>query len=525
MRLKLLIALLLVAGCATEKEPDSSEPVKPAARGPAQRLADPDPSVSAAAREELLALDDLAAPRLRADAENPANAAVRETLLEIVDVLEEKTLAVAREWLLLTRSGHLALESLKESSPSPRSVFLCWLTRPEEVAKGDESRFALRADDVRALGMLWLRGYTLADIGADAAAWRAFLDLHSDCSVTQLRLQGLKQRGYSVLGADANEVAREFLRAGNGSFLGERISSWGLRMQAGNLACDAFLMLLPEVFAFSASGDRSPSGLLPALEWIAINSGHFVWEQNRLTSNAGAEVFLTIYEGDNASHRLAALSELRRWPDRIPKDAWKLFNSAPSLVAHAMHRAGVPAPREALPLVLTALGDVNDPADLASIWNAGDLESLALDGEAESATRARAIRVLAAVYGDLGFTVCTSLLKPEQDRRVTNAAILALARLPGNAGLEMAEKWLDSAADGPDRIDIAIALARRGRRAGFDVILKRARGDLLDRRRAAMVREFVEGVPEADNDDRWAAWASGVGNYAWDAERRKWTAE
>lgn len=523
MRFLILVAILAVSGCAAEPRRDSSarESGKPAP-GPVQRLADPDPAVRAGARQELLRLDSLSSPRLRLDARRTEDPEVRKELLEIADLLEAQTWQAAKEWL--PEAQNLAIEGLENSIPSPCAVFLCWLSSPGECTTSQGSNRVLRPEDVRWAGRAWLMGYTLADFAQDSDAWRDFLERNIGCSATELRLRGLEQRGYAVVGGDPNLVAREFVRAGGASFLRESRDSWGRYLAPVDLRDRSFSRLLPSVFAFPATDDSSPPGLTQALEWIELNAGCFAWEQGRLVSHAGVEEFLSVYRGDNTSLRLAALGELRRWPDRIPKDAWSLVGDAPLQVAHAMHIAGIPVPREALPAVLAALGPANDPLNLSGIWIPEDLEALARD-DAEAATlRAQAVRVLAAVDAKRGQAVCDAVLKSRPGRPVEQAAILALARLPGDAGLKTVETWLAGAEDCSARLDVAVALARRGRSAGFEVILQRARADLLDRRRAAQVREFVEGVPAAEHDDQWPAWAASAGTYDWDASIQKWKA-
>ncbi|MEK7469557.1 MAG: HEAT repeat domain-containing protein [Planctomycetota bacterium] len=515
---RLRVALLLMAaGCATEPAP-----AKPAPAGPVERLADPDPAVSAAAREELLALDDFAVPGLRADAANTENLTARMALLEIADTIETRTLAVAREWESMPRYAmHLDFDVLEKSGVPPCAVFLRWLSRP----RGDEekpARSLFRSGDIQLLGLSWLRAYTFADLGKDPAAWREFLEKHHGRPVAGMRRQGLIQRGFEIADPDPNKAARAYRSAGNPGNLKASDGSRWISADPEDYLYQAFADLLGADFALPASSDKSPPHVQQALDWIELNDSWFAWEGGRLVSRAGAEEYLSVYHAGSALLRLVALAELRRWPERIPRDAWNLVDLAPSLVAHAMHCAGVPVPREALPVVLTALGPANDPGELAKIWNVGDLEALAQDKDAAISTRAEAIRVLATLDAQRGLALCTSILNTCKDRRLVSAAILACTRFPGNTGLDAAESWLAAAEDGPDRFDVAIALARRGRESGMEVILKRASGDLLDRRRAALVREFVEGVPDEDHDHEWKTWAAERKGFVWSPEVQKW---
>jgi hypothetical protein len=524
MRSLWLALVLMAAGCSTEEasRPAAPEPDKPAPAGPVKRLSDPDPAIRAAAREELLALDDLAVPGMRADAGKAENAGARLALLEIADVIEKRTLAVADDWEGLLRNGeHLTMDLVDSSRVPPCAVFLRWFTRPvAEERVGSRSAYAVA--DIRSLGLSWLQAYTFADFGTHSTSWRRFLEQNRGQPVAALRRRGLIQRGYAVDDPDPNKAARAYRSAGHPANLQAPGTGRWNHSDPEDYLHVAFVKLLGEVMAVPDPGDGLVPQVQTAMEWLELNSGCFAWEGNRLVSRAGAEEYLSVYRGENESLRIAALRELRRWPDRIPKDAWRLVASGPSLVAHAMHLAGVEAPREALPLVLTALGPANDPRDIAKIWNTADLEALVQDKEAAVSTRATALRVLASVDGEKGFSLCTSILKSGKDRPLVNAAALACTRFPGDAGLALAESWLATADDGPDKVDVAIGLARRGRSAGMDLIVKRAGADLLDRRRASLVREFVEGAPDEGHDHLWKEWAEKTKGLAWNAEEQKW---
>lgn len=521
-------SLLLLLLCASVSRADG------ALDRLATELASEDPAVRAAAREELLQSSERRVPALRAKAATVTDAEARAALLEIAELIEEgRPLECAKKFARKVVSRKLLLDDVRNWKVSPVAVFCCWLTRAELVVEEapvdgrDEWAPPLKAKDLEEAGERWLEAWTLADFGDDADAWAVFRSRVRDWSWTEIRLEGLTARGFRVREKDANVAAREFLSAGRIEGNAERRT---VRAAAAE-ATESFQLLLVQVFKGCPAMDPEEFAVDDVLDWIEACGETWQREGDRFVSSAGPDDFLSATRSPRSGVALAALEELRRWPDRIPADCWRLVEANPSLVTRAMHDAGIAVPKDRLAAVLRAMGSREDPRLVKEIWKSPDLAALARDREADPGDRERALRCLARIDPEAAAVAGSAVLddyirKAHADEHTVGRAAAVAAAATGTAeALDRAEAWLRLAPENYERIDVAIALARQGRRAGFDILVDRASRDLLDRRRCARARKCIEGAPSAENDDEWVDWAVNAGtNYAWDAQLKKWKA-
>ncbi len=508
-------ALLLILSASFARADDALDRL-------AADLASEDPAVRAAARSQLLKSSERRVPAIRAAAANATDAEARAALLEIAETIAEgRPMQVATEWARRALRNDMLLDDVEGWEISPIAVFCCWMTRGEEIAAqaaADPDRPWLdQKPDVRLLakaGAHWLEAYTLAKFGDDLEAWKRFREKVQDWSWAEIRLEGLVERGYRVRDGDANVAVAEFLRAGR-------------RWRSGD-SRESFVKLVSAVFK-GRPGEGEPSDEERLLDWIEACGSTFAREGDRFVTSAGAEEFLSAVRHGSDGVALAALAELERWPDRVPEEAWRLAEANVNVVTRVMEKARLRVPRDRLPGVLRALGSESSARGLAAIWKHEDLSSLAQDREADPDDRVRAIRFLARLDREAAAAAGRGVLdayarEPHADEHaVARAAALAAADSGAKEALDGAEAWLKIAPENYERIDVALLLARHGRRAGFDLIVDRAARDLLDRRRCAKARKFIEGAPSAENDDEWGAWAgSETGDYAWDPASKKW---
>ncbi|MEK7465972.1 MAG: hypothetical protein AAB074_01040 [Planctomycetota bacterium] len=518
------ILLIIALALPVAADPDLS--------GLANRLASEDPEVRAAAREELLRQDERIAPALRAAAEKVEDAEARAALLEIAELLEEGgPLAYAKDWAWKAAGNQVTLDDVLGWKVAPERVFLCWLRRAdgiaEEVTRGNNLFREDRPDPrlLEAAGTRWLRAYTLAEIGPDAVAWETFRVKTRGMSWEEIRLEGLEGRGFRVRDADPDVVAAEFLLAGRVPLGGAQGRNVRPLRPATPEVVDSFARLTGGLF----KGCPVAGELDAALDWIEACGKTFWRKGSRIVSHAGPDDFVAATRSPREGVALAALAALENWPGRVPPECWGRVEANPSLVLRVMAKAGIPSPREHLPAVLRTLGKEPDAATIRRVTNTTDLSDLALERTADSEDRERAFRCLARVEAKAAGVAARSLLeayKAEdgfEGHVVARAAAIAAAEEGAPAGLDLAEDWLKLAPENYERIDVAIALARKGRRAGFDLIVDRARRDLLDRRRCAKVRDFVDSAPELLRDDLWPKWArDDAPACVWDEATKQW---
>ena len=524
------LAVLLVAVTPAFADPDVADL--------AIKLASDDPKVRRAARDELLKQAERVAPALRDAAEKATDAEARAALLEIAEFLEDGgPRAYAKDYAWRAARNELTLVEVLQWKVAPERVFLYWLKHSEgisEEAKGRDEKnpfFEEHPDPVKLAqaGTRWLRAYTLADIGADTAAWEAFRAKTRGMSWEEIRFEGLEGRGFRVRDADPDVVAAEFLLAGRIPLAGALAPGVRPLRPSTPEMMESFARLTGELFKGCPPQSREGQELDAALDWIEACGRTFWRKGNRIVSHAGPDDFVAATRSPRDGVALAALAELERWPERVPPECWSRVEANPTLVLRVMGKAAIPSPREHLPAVLRALGKEPDAAWIRRISNAADLASLARDRTADPEDRERAFRGLARVDARVAGESARALLeayKAEdgfEGHVVARAAAIAAIEDGMAESLDLAEAWLQLAPENYERIDVAIALARRGRRAGFDLIVDRARRDLLDRRRCAKVRDFVDGAPELLRDDLWPKWARDeAASYYWDEAAKEW---
>ncbi|MCE9581318.1 MAG: hypothetical protein K8T20_02255 [Planctomycetes bacterium] len=511
----------------------------PAIAGPdidalARRLGDEDPGVREAARKELLALDEDDAPALLAAAAKTADPEARAALREIAEIIADRRyIDCAKEWADAASSRRLELDDVRKWEVHPVSVFLCWVGEPErirtEIEGGGDTRMTGFekgwTENLQKAGYRWLRAWTLADLGEDPAAWRAFATRTRRLTWTAMRLEGLSSRGFRVLDPDPAVAAAELVAAWRPLQGGKRRNTVA---HGRSLSAETFLLLLRSIFGRNDGVPFPAPDVDAVLDWVEASRYRFTREKNRLTSLAVADDFLASLDSDRPGVQVAALEALKRWPDQIPEKGWELLPLDAERVAAAMDVAKRPIPREKLAGFLEALPPWTKPSKFSAIWVPGDLADL-ITTRSNQAARSLALDLLAGIDAAgarkaAATALSTYVAEPQKgEHSLARSAALEVARGKNAARLDLVERWLTVAPDKVERIDVAIALARRGRRVGFDLVVDRASRDLLDLRRGERFRKFVAGAPSHLHADRWSAWAAEAKDgYAWNASTKKW---
>jgi hypothetical protein len=536
----------------------AQEPLRPVL----EKLRSEDPAERREAKD-LMLLDpgaDLA--DVRAFAAGEVDAEARAAANEIAEILEYR---VHRVELLAAAENVLEgkLEKFESQGPASLNDLRRILKQPDYLAAdyeetrlfpsvtafgwdGDVGRFP--EDDagsrMASLTCAALAALTLADCGDGVSGWLEFVDRHSGAAWREIRLDGLASRGYRVRSRDANEAASELLRAWIHVRASARVDG-ALSDPAIRCSFDVFRRFAADLLDVEirrlGSADPIEAVSIGLETWVGLNSGHFEWLEGRLHSKASPQDYAESLENADPCIRVAALRVLEEWPGEIPEQAWELLADDAALVLRIMSAADRQVPPAAVPKALAAAGEAFDNPEYSGIWDVDSLKSIIEDPDSDLATRGFALDWLLLRCERPYFSITAreagggdkySYDNPRAARysastlaRQPAVSILIDACLGDESELNRVETWLQAAGPMEKFLDIAFALARRGRREGLRLICLRAYLTLPPSLRD-LVRDTVDGAPEGDDALAWQNWGwRDADPYEWNPARQKWELE
>lgn len=504
----------------------------------ARRLADEDPDVRRAAAEELLQLDESAAPAIRAEEDRATDPEARAALREIREELVERpNRELAVDWLYgwnftdadqppvaaLDAAGPRSLRALVWAMDNPGAVMEAADRRLRGRTNGVEPRVSrsFGTDVLQSLARAALEGLTLAR-SQDPHFWADFAEEARTLDWREIRLRGLESRGIAVRSVDASQGGAnlvDFWRTQIRDMVGRRV--WmapGFAQAFDGLVADLFAgdPLLPAV-------REREGGLGP---WLAACHGQFARDGDRWICLAGPAEFAAALDPSDLAVLKAALVALRHWPDRVPEDAWKWVKIAPLPVLRLRAAEGVPLAGVELVDALEITGEGSASEDLAPLWDLDRVAATFSDDSTPRFARLAAAAVLArrgerrhrAVLEEFIARDLPSTALPRQD--IAFIAALGLASRSEEDAVASAIHWVKNTYLGPARFEVMRQLVSAGHRGGLELYAETARLEVLPEEEQEWLRGQVEGAPARDDWEDWGkAEARG---YSWDPISRKW---
>lgn len=525
-----------------------------------ERLRSEDPAVRLEARARLLAATMADVPAIQRFAEGETDVEARAAAQEIAEVLEYRTRRdVLEKAIFAVFEGEI--EALERKGPKVLTV-LGEILRYSRIVVGDDlTVWVALSGDNRGMGLVGrgesedpgedpvevvvqrvgcaLAALTLAEFGGNVEAWLDFISKHEGSDWQAIRMDGLVSRGYGVHSADPQEAASELLRAWTA-----RVTSFGARECQMELCAEAESRALDGVLRTLLADlpTNQPEGLERfngAESWLRLNRRDFEWRGGRLCSRAGPREFAERLADGDPLVRIAALWALDVRGGEIPAAGWNVIRDAPEFALRLMARTGHAVPADCTPSFFEATAAL--PSCLLErepVLDPRALTKLVEDPSTEPIVRWRILRWLllradrtcfaigaeeAGGGKDIPYPSTRSRYQPWDGIENPMALpVLVDACLGDESDVDRAENWLAAAGAHEAFLDIASALARRGRRTGLFVIGIRASIGLPAQFRT-VARSLVEGAPSGDDAAEWRAWGDlDPDHYEWDPVRQLW---
>ncbi len=526
------------------------------------RLRSEDPVARSEARERLLRGTVADAPVIRGFALAEPDAEARAAAREIAEILEYRS---RRE--VLMKASFAAFEgeigALEKKGPKVISILGDVLRYSRVLVVEDLYAMATQYSEDSGLGFVGigetessgkepvevlkcrascaLAALTLADFGRNVEAWLDFIAKHEGVGWQNIRMDGLESRGFRVRSENPIEAASELLRAWSGqirAFPPGRSDDVASCTEAGIRSLEDLLRgLLEDV---PENGPGGLDGFHCAEFWLRLNRSDFEWREGRLHSRASPGDYAERLTDGDPLVRIAALWVLDAHGWEIPAAGWNVIRDAPEFALRVMSPTGHAVPPDCIPYYFEATAGV--PAFLlepAPPLDSQALTTLIEDPDTELIVRCRILRWLLLRADRARFSLnaadagggedipypCTRSRHAGWETPESPGALPVFvdACLGDEADLDRAERWLSAAGPHEVFLEIAAALARRGRRQGLLVIGVRASIGLPFEFRS-VVRSLVEGAPPGDDAAEWQAWGSlDSDKYEWDPVQQRWT--